>query len=82
MYCITHTIEMLVPKTHECAYFSRLGYVTVSEYLFKAGMHLLQRPFFRDMLSNFMLASTQVLPNGWSQLVGLLFLVEGSIFGR
>lgn len=48
--------------------------MAVSEYLFKAGMRLPLHPFFRAMLRNFMLSPTQVLANGWSQLVDSYFL--------
>lgn len=73
-YYVPHYVEMLVTETHERACFSRPGCVAVSEYLFKAGIRLPLHPFFRVVLRNFILKSTQVLPNGWSQLVGSYFL--------
>lgn len=42
--------------------------MAVSEFQFKAGMRLLLHLFFRAVLRCFLLASTQVLQNGWSQL--------------
>lgn len=73
-YCMPHNIEMLVPDADERACYSRPGCVAVSEYLFKMGTRLPLHPFFRAVLRNFMLSSTQVLPNRWSQLVGSYFL--------
>lgn len=65
---------MLVLEAHERACYPRPECVAVSKYLFKAGVHLPLHPFLRVVLRNFMLSSTLVLPNGWSQLVSSYFL--------
>lgn len=73
---------MLISDADERAYFSRPECVAISEYLFKAGMSLPSHPFFGELLRNFMLVPTQVLPNGWSQLVGSYFLWKEVSLGK
>lgn len=81
-YCMPYNIEMLVPETDERACYPRLRCVAVSEYLFKTGMRLPLHPFFRAVLRNFMLSSTQVLSNGWSQLVRSYFMWKEVSMGK
>lgn len=73
-YNIPHYVKLLVPDAHERACFPRPNCVAFSEHLLKAGVRLPLHPFFRAMLRTFMLSPTQILPNGWSQVVGTYFL--------
>lgn len=63
-YRIPYSIELLEPEAYERVCYSKLDCVEVNEHLIKVAMHLSLHPFVRVMLRSYMLAPTQLLPNG------------------
>ncbi|KAL2474905.1 Protein kinase domain-containing protein [Abeliophyllum distichum] len=81
-YRIPEDIELILPGPNERACFSRRGCTTLHLNAFVSGMHLPLHPMFRRILRAYDLAPTQVSPNGWSQMVGGMYLWFRHSFGK
>ncbi|KAL2506423.1 Uncharacterized protein Adt_22044 [Abeliophyllum distichum] len=73
-YKVPSDIELMLPEPNERACVPRMGCTTLHLNAFVSGMCLPLHPFFRRLLRAYDLAPTQVAPNGWSQMVGGLYL--------
>ncbi|KAL2472295.1 Uncharacterized protein Adt_40431 [Abeliophyllum distichum] len=73
-YRIPADIELIVPDPNERACFPRRGCTTLHLNAFVSGMRLPLHPMLRRILRAYDLAPTQVAPNGWSQMVGGMYL--------
>ncbi|KAL2497508.1 Plus3 domain-containing protein [Abeliophyllum distichum] len=80
-YRIPADIELILPGPNERACFSRRGYTTLHLNAFVSGMRLHLHPMLRRILRAYDLAPTQVAPNGWSQMVGGMYLWFRHSFG-
>ncbi|KAL2532446.1 Uncharacterized protein Adt_05797 [Abeliophyllum distichum] len=77
-YRIPADIELILPGPNERACFSRRGCTSLHLNAFASGMRLPLHPMLRRILR---LAPTQVAPNGWSQMVGDMYLWFRHSFG-
>ncbi|KAL2505140.1 Uncharacterized protein Adt_20761 [Abeliophyllum distichum] len=68
-YRIPSNIELILPEPNERACFLRRGCIVLHLNAFVSGMRLPLHPLFRRILRAYVLASTQIAPNGWSQMV-------------
>ncbi|KAL2486597.1 Uncharacterized protein Adt_31353 [Abeliophyllum distichum] len=73
-YRIPSDIDLILLGPNERAYFSRRGCTALHLNAFVSGMHLPLHPMLRRILREYALARTQVAPNGWSQMVGGMYL--------
>ncbi|KAL2512214.1 Plus3 domain-containing protein [Abeliophyllum distichum] len=73
-YRIPEDIELILPGPNERACFPRRGCAALHLNAFVSGMRLPLHPMFRRILRAYDLAPTQVSPNGWSQMVGGMYL--------
>ncbi|KAL2532385.1 Plus3 domain-containing protein [Abeliophyllum distichum] len=73
-YRIPEDIELILPGPNERACFPRRGCTALHLNAFVSGMRLPLHPMFRRILRAYDLAPTQVSPNGWSQMVGGMYL--------
>ncbi|KAL2534345.1 Uncharacterized protein Adt_07696 [Abeliophyllum distichum] len=80
-YRIPEDIELILPEPNERACFSRRGCTALHLNAFVSGMRLPLHPMFRRILRAYDLAPTQVSPNGWSQMVGGMYLWFRHSFG-
>ncbi|KAL2472316.1 Uncharacterized protein Adt_40452 [Abeliophyllum distichum] len=80
-YRIPEDIELILPGPNERACFPRLGCTALHLNAFVSGMRLPLHPMFRRILRAYDLAPTQVAPNGWSQMVGSMYLWFRHSFG-
>ncbi|KAL2540644.1 Uncharacterized protein Adt_01622 [Abeliophyllum distichum] len=80
-YRIPEDIELILPAPNERACFPRRGCTTLHLNAFVSGMRLPLHPMFRRILRAYDLAPTQVSPNGWSQMVGGMYLWFRHSFG-
>ncbi|KAL2527197.1 Plus3 domain-containing protein [Abeliophyllum distichum] len=80
-YRIPEDIELILPGPNERACFSRRGCTALHLNAFVSGMRLPLHPMFRRILRAYDLAPTQVAPNGWSQMVGGMYLWFRHSFG-
>ncbi|KAL2487448.1 Uncharacterized protein Adt_32204 [Abeliophyllum distichum] len=80
-YRIPEDIELILPGPNERACFPRLGCTALHLNAFVSGMRLPLHPMFRRILRAYDLAPTQVTPNGWSQMVGSMYLWFRHSFG-
>ncbi|KAL2493370.1 Uncharacterized protein Adt_28998 [Abeliophyllum distichum] len=80
-YRIPEDIELILPEPNERACFPRRGCTALHLNAFVSGMRLPLHPMFRRILRAYDLAPTQVSPNGWSQMVGGMYLWFRDSFG-
>ncbi|KAL2524167.1 Uncharacterized protein Adt_09221 [Abeliophyllum distichum] len=80
-YRIPEDVELILPEPNERACFPRRGCTALHLNAFVSGMRLPLHPMFRRILRAYDLAPTQVSPNGWSQMVGGMYLWFRHIFG-
>ncbi|KAL2543258.1 Uncharacterized protein Adt_04236 [Abeliophyllum distichum] len=80
-YRIPEDIELILPGPNERACFPRRGCTALHLNAFVSGMRLPLHPMFRRILRAYDLAPTQVAPNGWSQMVGGMYLWFRHSFG-
>ncbi|KAL2481393.1 Plus3 domain-containing protein [Abeliophyllum distichum] len=80
-YRILADIELILPGPNERACFPRRGCIALHLNAFVSGMRLPLHPMFRRILRAYGLAPTQVAPNGWSQMVGGMYLWFRHSFG-
>ncbi|KAL2527269.1 Plus3 domain-containing protein [Abeliophyllum distichum] len=80
-YRIPEDIELILPGPNERACFPRRGCTALHLNAFVSGMRLPLHPMFRRILRAYDLAPTQVTPNGWSQMVGGMYLWFRHSFG-
>ncbi|KAL2497051.1 Uncharacterized protein Adt_22601 [Abeliophyllum distichum] len=80
-YRIPEDIELILPGPNERACFPRRGCTALHLNAFVSGMRLPLHPMFRRILRAYDLAPTQVSPNGWSQMVGGMYLWFRHSFG-
>ncbi|KAL2505378.1 Uncharacterized protein Adt_20999 [Abeliophyllum distichum] len=80
-YRIPEDIELILPGPNERACFPRRGCTALHLNAFVSGMRLPLHPMFRRILKAYDLAPTQVSPNGWSQMVGGMYLWFRHSFG-
>ncbi|KAL2527078.1 Uncharacterized protein Adt_12132 [Abeliophyllum distichum] len=80
-YRIPEDIELILPGPNERACFPRCGCTALHLNAFVSGMRLPLHPMFRRILRAYDLAPTQVAPNGWSQMVGGMYLWFCHSFG-
>ncbi|KAL2491359.1 Uncharacterized protein Adt_26987 [Abeliophyllum distichum] len=80
-YRIPEDIELIIPGPNERACFPRRGCTALHLNAFVSGMRLPLHPMFRRILRAYDLAPTQVAPNGWSQMVGGMYLWFRHSFG-
>ncbi|KAL2454030.1 Plus3 domain-containing protein [Abeliophyllum distichum] len=73
-YRIPDDIELILPGPNERACFLRRGCTALHLNAFVNGMLLPLHPMLRRILRAYDLAPTQVAPNGWSQMVGGMYL--------
>ncbi|KAL2462368.1 Uncharacterized protein Adt_45788 [Abeliophyllum distichum] len=73
-YRIPEDIELILPGPNERACFPRRGCTALHLNAFVSGMRLPLHPMFRRILRAYDLAPTQVAPNGWSQMVGGMYI--------
>ncbi|KAL2457597.1 Uncharacterized protein Adt_46314 [Abeliophyllum distichum] len=73
-YRIPTDIEVILSGPNERACFSRRGCTALHLNAFVSGMRLPLHPMLRRILRAYDLAPTQVTPNGWSQMVGGMYL--------
>ncbi|KAL2497144.1 Uncharacterized protein Adt_22694 [Abeliophyllum distichum] len=73
-YRIPADIELILPDPNERACFLRRGCTALHLNAFVSGMPLSLHPMLRRILRAYDLAPTQVAPNGWSQMVGGMYL--------
>ncbi|KAL2466035.1 Uncharacterized protein Adt_41886 [Abeliophyllum distichum] len=67
-------IRFYVPEPHERSCAHREGFVSLHVQSFNARTRLPLDPFYGCVLKTYGLALTQVATNGWSQMVGSLYL--------
>ncbi|KAL2476718.1 Uncharacterized protein Adt_37454 [Abeliophyllum distichum] len=80
-YRIPEDVELILPEPNERACFPRRGCTALHLNAFVSGMRLPLHPMFRRILRAYDLAPTQVSPNGWSQMVGGMYLWFRHSFG-
>ncbi|KAL2481423.1 Uncharacterized protein Adt_34389 [Abeliophyllum distichum] len=80
-YRIPADIELILPDPNERACFPRRGCTALHLNAFVSGMRLPLHPMLRRILRAYDLAPTQVTPNGWSQMVGGMYLWFRHSFG-
>ncbi|KAL2471248.1 Plus3 domain-containing protein [Abeliophyllum distichum] len=80
-YRIPEDIELILPGPNERACFPRRGCTTLHLNAFVSGMRLPLHPMLRRILRAYDLATTQVSPNGWSQMVEGMYLWFRHSFG-
>ncbi|KAL2492420.1 Uncharacterized protein Adt_28048 [Abeliophyllum distichum] len=80
-YRIPEDTELILPGPNERACFPRRGCTALHLNAFVSGMRLPLHPMFRRILRTYDLAPTQVSPNGWSQMVGGMYLWFRHFFG-
>ncbi|KAL2471987.1 Uncharacterized protein Adt_40123 [Abeliophyllum distichum] len=80
-YRIRAAIELILPGPNERACFSRRGCTALHLNAFVSGMCLPLHPMLQRILRAYDLALTQVTPNGWSQMVGGMYLWFRHSFG-
>ncbi|KAL2476176.1 Uncharacterized protein Adt_36912 [Abeliophyllum distichum] len=80
-YRIPSDVELILPGPNERACFPREGCTALHLNAFVSGMHLPLHPMLRRILRAYALAPTQVSPNGWSQMVGGMYLWFRHSFG-
>ncbi|KAL2533928.1 Uncharacterized protein Adt_07279 [Abeliophyllum distichum] len=80
-YRIPDDIELTLPEPNERACFPRRGCTALHLNAFVSGMRLPLHPMLRRILRAYDLAPTQVAPNGWSQMVGGMYLWFRHSFG-
>ncbi|KAL2454027.1 Uncharacterized protein Adt_48475 [Abeliophyllum distichum] len=80
-YRIPSDIELILPGPNERACFPREGCTALHLNAFVSGMRLPLHPMLRRILRAYALAPTQVSPNGWSQMVGGMYLWFRHSFG-
>ncbi|KAL2542252.1 Uncharacterized protein Adt_03230 [Abeliophyllum distichum] len=80
-YMIPEDIELILPGPNERACFPRRGCTSLHLNAFVSGIRLPLHPMFRRILRAYDLAPTQVAPNGWSQMVGGMYLWFRHSFG-
>ncbi|KAL2524377.1 Uncharacterized protein Adt_09431 [Abeliophyllum distichum] len=80
-YRIPSDIELILPGPNERACFPREGCTALHLNAFVSGMRLPLHPMLRRILRAYALAPTQVSPNGWSQMVGSMYLWFRHSFG-
>ncbi|KAL2504672.1 Uncharacterized protein Adt_20293 [Abeliophyllum distichum] len=73
-YRIPVDIELILPDPNERACFPRRGCTALHLNAFVSGMRLPLHPMLRRILRAYDLVPTQVVPNGWSQMVGGMYL--------
>ncbi|KAL2480241.1 Uncharacterized protein Adt_33207 [Abeliophyllum distichum] len=73
-YSIHADIELMILGPNERAYFPIRGCTALHLNAFVSGMRLPLHPMFRRILRAYGLAPTQVVPNGWNQMVGGMYL--------
>ncbi|KAL2466348.1 Uncharacterized protein Adt_42199 [Abeliophyllum distichum] len=73
-YRIPSDIELILPGPNERACFPREGCTALHLNAFVSRMRLPLHPMLRRILRAYALAPTQVSPNGWSQMVGGMYL--------
>ncbi|KAL2542752.1 Plus3 domain-containing protein [Abeliophyllum distichum] len=73
-YRIPEDIELILLGPNEQACFLRRGCTALHLNAFVSGMRLPLHPMLRRILRAYDLALTQVAPNGWSQMVGGMYL--------
>ncbi|KAL2504376.1 Uncharacterized protein Adt_19997 [Abeliophyllum distichum] len=80
-YRIPSDVELILPGPHERACFPREGCTALHLNAFVSGLRLPLHPMLRRILRAYSLSSTQVSPNGWSQMVGGMYLWFRHSFG-
>ncbi|KAL2492892.1 Uncharacterized protein Adt_28520 [Abeliophyllum distichum] len=80
-YRIPDDIELIFPGPNEQACFPKRGCTALYLNVFVSGMRLPLHPMLRRILRAYDLAPTQVAPNGWSQMVGGMYLWFQHSFG-
>ncbi|KAL2512611.1 Uncharacterized protein Adt_18211 [Abeliophyllum distichum] len=80
-YRIPSDVELILPGPNERACFPREGCTALHLNAFVSGMRLPLHPMLRRILRAYALAPTQVSPNGWSQMVGGMYLWFRHSFG-
>ncbi|KAL2519679.1 Plus3 domain-containing protein [Abeliophyllum distichum] len=80
-YRIPDDTELILPEPNERAFFPRRGCTALHLNAFVSGMRLPLHPMLRRILRAYDLAPTQVAPNGWSQMVGGMYLWFRHSFG-
>ena len=73
-FMIPDSITMSKPKPHEKADAPRQGWVCFYEITFKIGVRLPLHPLMCMVLDHFNLAPSQLMPNSWRYLLGLVVL--------
>ncbi|KAL2519045.1 Uncharacterized protein Adt_15292 [Abeliophyllum distichum] len=80
-YRIPSDVELILPGPNERACFPREGCTALHLNAFVSGLRLPLHPMLRRILRAYSLAPTQVSPNGWSQMVGGMYLWFRHSFG-
>ncbi|KAL2493394.1 Uncharacterized protein Adt_29022 [Abeliophyllum distichum] len=80
-YRIPSDVELILPGPNERACFPREGCTALHLNAFVSGMRLPLHPMLRRILRAYALAPTQVSPNGWSQMVGGMYMWFRHSFG-
>ncbi|KAL2499538.1 Uncharacterized protein Adt_25088 [Abeliophyllum distichum] len=80
-YRIPADVELILAGPKERACFPRRGCTTLHLNAFVSEMRLPVHPMLRRILRAYDLAPTQVAPNGWSQMVGGMYLWFRHSFG-
>ncbi|KAL2490852.1 Uncharacterized protein Adt_26480 [Abeliophyllum distichum] len=80
-YRIPSDVQLILPGPNERACFPREGCTALHLNAFVSGMRLPLHPMLRRILRAYVLAPTQVSPNGWSQMVGGMYLWFRHSFG-
>ncbi|KAL2504435.1 Plus3 domain-containing protein [Abeliophyllum distichum] len=80
-HMIPSDIDVILPEPTERACFPMMGCTALHLNAFVSGMRLPLHPMFRRILRAYDLAPTQVAPNGWSQMVGGMYLWFRHSFG-
>ncbi|KAL2498328.1 Uncharacterized protein Adt_23878 [Abeliophyllum distichum] len=80
-YKIPSDVELILPGPNERACFPREGCTALHLNAFVSGLRLPLHPMLRRILRAYSLAPTQVSPNGWSQMVGGMYLWFRHSFG-
>ncbi|KAL2493453.1 Uncharacterized protein Adt_29081 [Abeliophyllum distichum] len=80
-YRISSDVQLILPGPNERACFPREGCTALHLNAFVSGMRLPLHPMLRRILRAYALAPTQVSPNGWSQMVGGMYLWFRHSFG-
>ncbi|KAL2505234.1 Uncharacterized protein Adt_20855 [Abeliophyllum distichum] len=78
-YRIPADIELILMGPNERACFPRRGCTALHLNAFVSGIRLPLHPMLRRILRAYDLAPTQVVPNGWSQMVGACICGFGTL---